>query len=180
MFRLVAAVLLSACMCAAGYDYVVVGGGVAGSIVATRLAERHSVLLLNIAGAAPVQYNGPVISSDELIVKKNLSATPGMSARIKQPGYKPVPFFSTGETGSSPARWLGGSSLVGLSLFLYDKEQSWGPGWDWDVMQNYMLKSKIQPTHSPNYVHPLTQDFLRAVPAATVTPTSQRPDGTKI
>merc|ERR1719499_2196679 len=180
MFRLVAAVLLSACMCAAGYDYVVVGGGVAGSIVATRLAERHSVLLLNIAGAAPVQYNGPVISSDELIVKKNLSATGGMSARIRQPGYKPVQFFSTGETGSSPARYLGGSSLVGLSQFLYDKELDWAPGWDWNVLQNYMLKSNIQPTHHPAYLHPLTQDFLKAVPTAQATPTSQRPDGTKI
>lgn len=180
MFRLVSAVLLSTRMCVAGYDYVVVGGGVAGSVVAARLAEKHSVLLLNIAGAPPSKYNSAVMVSDELIVQTNLSATPGMAVRIHQPGYAPVPKFSTGKTGSSPARWLGGSSLVGLSLFLYDKAMDWGPGWDWNIMMNYMLKSKIQPTHDPVYLHPLTKAFIKAVPGAVPTPSSQRPDGTKI
>jgi len=180
MFRLVSAVLLSTSVCAAGYDYVVVGGGVAGSVVATRLAEKHSVLLLNIAGAPPSKYNSAVIASDELIMQTNLTATPGMAARIHQPGYAPVPKFSTGETGSSPARWLGGSSLVGLSLFLYDKTMDWAPGWDWNIMMNYMLKSEIQPTHHPVYLHPLTKAFIEAVPGAMATPSSQRPDGTKI
>merc|ERR1719410_1568049 len=161
------------------YDYVVVGGGVAGSVVATRLAATHSVLLLNIAGAPPRKYNGPVMTTDELIVKNNLTATPGMRTLIHQPGYEPMPFFSTAETGSSPARYLGGSSLVGLSLFLYENID-WAPGWDWNVMQNYMLKSNIQPTHHPAYLHPLTKEFLKAVPEAKPTPASQRPDGTKI
>jgi len=165
---------------AVGYDYVVVGGGVAGSVVATRLAATHSVLLLNIAGPPPTKYNAPVMTSDELIVKNNLSATPGMLTRIHQPGYNPVPQFSTSETGSSPARYLGGSSIVGLSLFLYDLDKDWAPGWDWNIMQNYMLRSDIQPTHSPAYLHPLTKDFLKAVPEAKPTPLSQRPDGTKI
>jgi len=161
------------------YDYVIVGGGVAGSVVATRLAATRSVLLLNIAGAPPQKYNGPVMTSDELIVKSNLTATPGMRTLIHQPGYEPMPFFSTAETGSSPARYLGGSSLVGLSLFLYD-DIDWAPGWDWNVMQNYILKSNIQPTHYPAYLHPLTKEFLKAVPEAKPTPASQRPDGTKI
>merc|ERR1719411_311886 len=112
MFRLVSAVLLSTGMCAAGYDYVVVGGGVAGTVVATRLAEKHSVLLLNIAGAPPSKYNSAVMVSDELIVKTNLTATPGMAARIHQPGYAPVPKFSTGEDPVSPVENFGTSSLV--------------------------------------------------------------------
>jgi choline dehydrogenase-like flavoprotein len=177
---LAAAAGMCATTVASAYDYIVVGGGTAGSIVATRLAATHSVLLLNIAGPSPLKYNSPVMISDELIVKKNLSATPGMSVHIHQPGYTPMPFFSTGETGSSPARWLGGSSLVGLSLFLYDKDMDWSPGWDGNIMQNYMLKSKIQPTHHPNYLHPLTRDFLKEVKEAKATPSSQRPDGTKI
>jgi len=180
MFHLAGVVLLSTGLCAAGYDYVVVGGGVAGSVVATRLAEKHSVLLLNIAGAPPSKYNSAVMVSDELIVQTNLTATPGMAAHINQPGYAPMPKFSTGETGSSPARWLGGSSLVGLSLFLYDKAMDWAPGWDWNIMMNYMLKSEIQPTHDPVYLHPLTKAFIKAVPGAVPTPVSQRPDGTKI
>jgi len=103
-----------------------------------------------------------------------------MSSNIQQPGYRPRPFYSTGLTGSSSSRYLGGSSVVGLSLFLYDEEMDWAPGWDWNIMQNYMLKSNIQPTHHPTYLHPLTQDFLKALPSAQVTPSSQRPDGTKI
>merc|ERR1719367_1071270 len=81
------------------YDYVVVGGGVAGSVVATRLAAKHSVLLLNIAGAPPRKYNGPVMTTDELIVKSNLTATPGMRTLIHQPGYEPMPFFFNSRDG---------------------------------------------------------------------------------
>jgi len=162
------------------YDYVVVGGGVAGCVVASRLAERHSVLLLNIAGPPPARYNGPVVLTDELIMKTNLTATPGMSAYIHQPGYKPVPHFSTSQTGSSPARFLGGSSVVGLSLFMYDHDMDWAPSWDAKAMQNYFLKMKIQPTYHPNYLHPLTEKFLKVTGSAQVTPLSQRPDGTKI
>jgi len=179
MLRLLAAALTAA-VPAASYEYVVVGGGVAGSVVATRLAEKHTVLLLNIAGAPPSKYNGPVLVTDELIVQTNMTATPGMAVRIHQPGYAPVRQFSTGETGSSPARWLGGSSVVGLSLFLYDKAMDWAPGWDWEIMQNYMLKSRIQPTRHPVYLHPLTKAFMKAVPEAFATPSSQRPDGTKV
>jgi choline dehydrogenase-like flavoprotein len=125
-------------------------------------------------------YNSPVLVSDELITQSNLTATPGMAARIHQPGYAPVPFFSTSETGSSPARYLGGSSVVGLSLFLYNYTMDWGPGWDTQAMKNAFMKMKMQPTLHPAYLHPLTKSFIQNVDGARATPVMQRPDGTKI
>merc|ERR1719327_1880758 len=95
------------------FDFVIVGGGLAGSVLANRLSAsgEHSVLLMNIAGPPPQAYSGPVVLSDEFITNLNMTYSPGMRADISQPG-------------SSPARWLGGSSLVGLSLYLRDHPEA--------------------------------------------------------
>eukprot|EP00929_Paragymnodinium_shiwhaense_P014488 TRINITY_DN1223_c0_g1_i1.p1 TRINITY_DN1223_c0_g1~~TRINITY_DN1223_c0_g1_i1.p1 ORF type:complete len:671 (-),score=135.16 TRINITY_DN1223_c0_g1_i1:262-2274(-) len=171
------------------YDFVVVGGGLAGSVLANRLSAsgHHSVLLLNVADAPMKAYGGPVMVSDEYIVNRNLSANDGLRARISQPGYKPVPHFSTSETGSSPARMLGGSSLVALSLYLRDHPEaldSWGEGWSWEELRPYFHRAEgLEGTDTalkqsdygqdgpytvqelPAYTHKLTQDFIRAARA---------------
>lgn len=126
------------------YDYIIVGGGAAGAVLANRLSEsgKHSVLLLNVAGAPPDAYNGPVLLSDEFIVKKNLTATQGLQLQIMQPGYS-MKAFPVSKTGSSPARWLGGSTLPGLSLYLRDHPEildEWGGGWSWKEMRSYFHK----------------------------------------
>lgn len=169
------------------YDYVIVGGGAAGCVLANRLSAKGnvSVLLLNIAGEAPKAYNSPVVISDELIIHKNLSADDGLRARILQPGYSPMPAFSIEKTGSSPARWLGGSTLVGLTLYLRDHPEAlnWGNGWNWTTLEpyfhraesladtcygghkscgNYGRSGPFPISKEPAYTHPLTMDFIRA------------------
>jgi len=168
------------------YDFVIVGGGLAGSVLANRLSAsgKHSVLVLNVAGAPPKAYSGPVVITDEYIINKNITASNGLSARIRQPGYGPVPQFSTDLTGSSPARMLGGSSLVGLSLYLRDHPEAldaWGEGWSWEELRPYFHRAEgLQGTKRalresdygqagpytvqelPAFTHSLTQDFIRA------------------
>lgn len=172
------------------YDFVIVGGGLAGSVLANRLSAsgNHSVLVLNVADAPPEAYHGPVMITDEYIVSDNITADDGLRARIQQPGYRPVPHFSTDLTGSSPARMLGGSTLVALSLYLRDHPEAldaWGQGWSWEEMRPYFHRAeglqgtatalresdygqdgpyKIQ--YLPAYTHPLTSEFLRAAQAA--------------
>ncbi|CAE8611394.1 unnamed protein product [Polarella glacialis] len=168
------------------YDFVIVGGGLAGSVLANRLSAsgKHSVLLLNVAGAPPNAYSGPVVITDEFIISKNITASNGLSARIRQPGYGPVPAFSTDLTGSSPARMLGGSTLVGLSLYLRDHPEAldaWGEGWSWEELRPYFHRAEgLQGTKRalkesdygqagpytvqelPAFTHSLTQDFIRS------------------
>lgn len=176
------------------FDFVVVGGGLAGCVLANRLSEsgRHSVLLLSILGAPPSAYSGPVVVSDEFIIQHNASASGGMSARVYQPGYEPVKLFSTDETGSSPSRWLGGFSLVGLSLYLRDHPDAldeWGEGWGWKELRTYFHRAEgawqadgaaeqrdygtegpypVAPR--PSYVNPLTREFVEAVKAVAGLP----------
>lgn len=171
------------------FDFVVVGGGLAGSVLANRLSASgdHSVLLLNVADAPPKAYSGPVMLTDEFIINKNITADDGLRARIHQPGYMPMPHFSTALTGSSPARMLGGSSLVALSLYLRDHPEmldSWGEGWSWEELHPYFHRaeglqgSKTALAESdygqsgpytiqelPAYTHSLTHEFIRAAQA---------------
>jgi len=171
------------------YDFVIVGGGLAGSVLANRLSAsgHHSVLLLNVADAPPKAYAGPVMITDEFIIHKNITADDGLRARIQQPGYMPVPHFSTALTGSSPARMLGGSSLVALSLYLRDHPEaldSWGEGWSWEELRPYFHRAEgLQGTKTalaesdygqngpytiqelPAFTHGLTHEFIRAAQA---------------
>eukprot|EP00927_Polykrikos_kofoidii_P015737 TRINITY_DN17029_c0_g1_i7.p1 TRINITY_DN17029_c0_g1~~TRINITY_DN17029_c0_g1_i7.p1 ORF type:complete len:681 (-),score=100.57 TRINITY_DN17029_c0_g1_i7:100-2142(-) len=193
------AVALGACgaLASAGveeetFDFVVVGGGLAGSVLANRLSASngHSVLLLNVACAPPKAYAGPVLVTDEFITKHNLTRNDGLQARILQPGYAPMPKFSTDATGASPARWLGGSSLVGLSVYLRDHPEAidaWGEGWSWEELRPYFHRAEglqASPTalaesdygrdgpftvqELPAYTHPLTHEFVRAAQSANL------------
>lgn len=169
------------------YDYVIVGGGTAGSVLANRLSESGdlSILVLNVAGEPAKAYNSPVMISDEYIVKSNRSADDGLRAQIMQPGYSPMSAFSTAETGSSPARFLGGSTLVGLTLYLRDHPEAlnWGKGWSWKELKPHFHRAESLaetcyggnkscgdygtsgPYHiskEPAYTHPLTMDFIHA------------------
>lgn len=161
------------------YDYIIVGGGAAGAVLANRLSEsgKHSVLLLNVAGAPPDAYNGPVLLSDEFIVKKNSTATQGLQLQIMQPGYS-MKAFPVSKTGSSPARWLGGSTLPGLSLYLRDHPEildEWGGGWSWKEMRSYFHKVE-------NLVEAAarTQTRVAAIMAHRVSTTSPRSPPTPI
>ncbi|MEU1618978.1 GMC family oxidoreductase N-terminal domain-containing protein [Streptomyces sp. NPDC005722] len=162
---------------AGGFDYVVVGAGTAGCVLAARLSEDDAarVLLLE-AGAAdhPPEVSVP-------------AAWPGLLGTSLDWADRTVPQTETGLTVPWPrGRVLGGSSAVNAMNFLrghrsgYDAWTAEGAdGWGWDDLLPFFRRSEnvtgvpdrdpeLRGTDGPLRVgpavrrHPLARDFLRA------------------
>ncbi|KAF2360888.1 Glucose-methanol-choline oxidoreductase N-terminal [Trinorchestia longiramus] len=124
------------------YDFVIVGGGTAGSIMAARLAETHArVLVLEAGSSAPPETSVPglmplTLGSDvDYHIKLN---TPG---HLQQAFQDSSSFLNIGRTMG------GGSSINGLVYCRghkldYDNWALQGnPGWDYDSVLPYFKKS---------------------------------------
>ncbi|KAF4784605.1 GMC oxidoreductase [Colletotrichum scovillei] len=140
-----ALVLLSAISCtsAQSYDYIIVGGGTAGSALATRLSlglpEAH-ILLLEAGPSAPeeLRINVPGLRGSILGTEYDWNFTSvGQSAL----GGRQIPV--------NRGKVLGGSSA--MNYLCYDRAaaaeyEAWGEmgseGWTWDVMIEAMTKSE--------------------------------------
>ncbi len=86
------------------YDYVVVGAGTAGSVVASRLSEnpKHKVLLIESGGEESVELDMPAMSPMTFMDKK-----------MDEYQYKTVPqtsYFNR-EFKLTRGKWLGGCSV---------------------------------------------------------------------
>ncbi len=86
------------------YDYVVVGAGTAGSVVASRLSEnpKHKVLLIESGGEESVELDMPAMSPMTFMDKK-----------MDEYQYKTVPQTSSfnREFDITRGKWLGGCSV---------------------------------------------------------------------
>ncbi|MGW1817184.1 GMC family oxidoreductase [Streptomyces sp. NPDC002125] len=112
------------------YDYVVVGAGVAGSIVAARLSDdpRTTVLLLEAGQELDdtPQTRHPERSAELLGTEADWAHT-----------TEPQSGLGGRTVGWHAGRAVGGSSAVNASLWLrggaadYDAWAAYGPGWDW-------------------------------------------------
>lgn len=125
------------------YDYVIVGGGSAGSVMAARLAEAgHSICLIEAGG-----------DGNSLLVR-----APGAMA-LTVPGRPPLVNWAyqttpqpglNGRRGYQPrGRCLGGSSAINAMLYLrgqaedYDHWADLGAeGWDWDSVLPWFRKAE--------------------------------------
>ncbi|KAA1477083.1 GMC oxidoreductase [Dentipellis sp. KUC8613] len=125
------------------YDYVIIGGGTAGLVLASRLSEDNNVSIL-------VLEAGPDHTNDKLI------AMPGNFGRkFMNPQYD-YSFMTVPQKNSdnTPFYWprgkgLGGSSA--MNFYVWNKppaedvnavEELGNPGWNWDRFHEYSKKAE--------------------------------------
>ncbi|GAB1317361.1 hypothetical protein MFIFM68171_07571 [Madurella fahalii] len=123
------------------FDYIVVGGGTAGLVVANRLSEDSNVRVLVIEAGADR-------TADPLVV------TPGLVAGVYGRDEYDWNFTSTPQStlnnrciNQARGRMLGGSSALNFLMLLYPSKgniDSWAAlgnaGWDFDSMAPYFRK----------------------------------------
>lgn len=156
------------------FDYIVVGAGSAGCVIAARLSEdpRHRVLLLE-AGAA----DGPEIMAAPL-------EWPALIGSEVDWGYSTVPQPAAGSLARRYPRGkvLGGSSSINGMAFVrghragYDEWADIAPGWGYEDLLPFFKRCEATQGRDPAYrgtdgpmrvapernVHPLSYAFLDA------------------
>lgn len=127
-----------------GYDYVIVGGGSAGSTLAARLTENPaiSVCLLEAGG-----------DGKDLIIRAPLGIAAMVPGRpkINNWAFETVPQAGlNGRKGFQPrGKALGGSSAINAMLYIRGQKKDYNKwadlgceGWSWDEVLPYFKKSE--------------------------------------
>ncbi|KAL0940557.1 Versicolorin B synthase 2 [Colletotrichum truncatum] len=123
------------------FDYIIVGGGTAGLVVASRLSEDSDVRVLVIEAGADQSTNPLVL-------------TPGLVAGVYgKDEYDwnftsvPQPNLNNRRVNQPRGKMLGGSSALNFMLMLYPSRNvmnAWGSlgneGWDFDSLAPYFRK----------------------------------------
>ncbi|KUI63925.1 Pyranose dehydrogenase 3 [Cytospora mali] len=137
------------------YDYIIVGGGAAGTALATRLSQtliNSSILLIEAGPAAPdalgINVPGMLGSTQGGPYDWNLTSTP-------------QPNLEGRSIDLSRGKVLGGSSAMNYMVWNrasapeYDAWEPLGnPGWNWTTMLAGMMKSEnFTGIDSPDYGH---------------------------
>ncbi|KAF1811090.1 alcohol oxidase [Eremomyces bilateralis CBS 781.70] len=125
---------------AKSYDYVIVGGGTAGLVVAARLSENPAI-------SVGVIESG-IDRSDDILIRAPLLHTELYEKPEYDWLYKTVPQGKNGKVHAWPrGKVLGGSSTINFSMLAKPSKgciDNWAalgnPGWDWEGMLPYYRK----------------------------------------
>ncbi|KAI9933722.1 hypothetical protein ASPWEDRAFT_48429 [Aspergillus wentii DTO 134E9] len=143
------------------YDYIVVGGGTSGLVVANRLTEDPSVNVL-VLEAGSNRVDDPRIAAPGLAV-----------ATYDDPDFDwcltsvPQEHLNGRRLAEPRGRTLGGSSAINLGMVIYPSktdlnawEQLGNDGWNWESISPYMRKSQTFTPPSAEVREQLSLNYL--------------------
>ena len=152
------------------YDYVIVGGGTAGSVIAARLSEDPDATVCVIEG-------GPSDAGDERVLKlRNWMNLLGSELDYDYPTVEQP--YGNSHIRHSRARVLGGCSshntLISFWPFASDLDEwvaAGGAGWDLAAMRPYLdrIACEIAPVADKDR-NPIARDFVTAAARALSVP----------
>ncbi|KAK9506360.1 hypothetical protein O3M35_008312 [Rhynocoris fuscipes] len=126
------------------YDFIIVGGGSAGSVLANRLSEEKqwNILVLEEGNSEILPLNIPVIAPF-------IQLTPYAEMFYSEPSEHACLGSIDGRCALPRGRVLGGSSSINYMIYArgdakdYDNWAAMGnKGWSWDDVYPYFLKSE--------------------------------------
>ncbi|KAG4439097.1 hypothetical protein IFR05_005439 [Cadophora sp. M221] len=144
---------------ATAYDFIIIGGGTAGLVVANRLSENPKMQVL-VVEAGKNHIDDPRVKTPALY-----STLFGTEAHW---GFETSPQanLENRNLNISSGRALGGSSAVNAHVFVPPSKtiiDAWGhlgnKGWDWDILKPYYAK-----IHSVQTLAPKLKEYLSISP----------------
>ena len=148
------------------FDYIIVGAGSAGCVIAARLAEAgRMVLLVEAGGTAPVMAHVPMLVGQ-------------LQRTFLDWGYQTEPQKNAGLSSGGVSNWprgkvLGGSSMLNYMLYVrghkgdYDEWESLGlDGWGWENVLPYFKKSENFTDNVINHSEHGTNGPMEVTPSA--------------